>query len=118
MLNAKPFTDGGRTKHTVKIIDRGLEIPVERLDNEFIRGNPVVHDEIHFSWEFPTGKKDEDGDEVIEYESRTVTPQDLKKIDPEAGTFTYVLKDGTPEMVVLVLTREAEKTHSWQDYSY
>lgn len=118
MLNAKPFTEGGSTKHNVKIIDRGLEIPVERLDNEYIRGNPVAHDELHFSYEFPTGKKDADGDEVVEYQSLMVTPTDLKKIDPEAGTFTYVLKEGTPEMVVLVLTRESVKVNAWQDYAY
>jgi len=115
MLNAKPFTDGGSTKHNAKIIVGGREIPVDNMHRDSIRGNPVVHDEIDFSFNMPTGKKDEDGDEITQYVDLVVTPQDLKKIDPEAGTFTYVLKDGTPEMTVLILTREIEKGYKWQD---
>ncbi len=116
MLNAKPFSDGGSTKHNLKVILKGKEVPQECLYSDHIRGNPVVHDELEFSFNLPTGEKDEDGDDKTEYVELKITPRDLKKIDPEAGTFTYVLKDGTPEMAVLVFTRETFKSqYNWQD---
>jgi hypothetical protein len=71
---------------------------------------------LDFSCDIPTGEKDEDGDDVTEHVHLLITPNDLKKIDPEAGTFTYVLKEGTPEMAVLVFTRESYKNmYNWQD---
>lgn len=115
MLNAKPFSEGGTTRHNVRIFANGKEVPHTALHNDYIRGNPVVHDELDFGYNAETGKKDEDGDDVVEYVECIVTPKDLKKVDPEAGTFTYVLKDGTPEMTVVVLTREVAKGYNWQD---
>lgn len=115
MLNAKPWTDGGTTIHKLKIMVGGQEIPTTNMHRDYIRGNPVVHDELDFSFNMPTGKKDEDGDDETEYVECVVTPKDLKKIDPESGTFTYVLKEGTPQMTVLVLTRDEPKGYTWRD---
>lgn len=115
MLNAKPFSDGGTARHNVRIFKAdGKEIPTKNLHNEYIRGNPVVHDELDLSYNDVMGK-DDDGDDQFEYVDCTITPKDLKKVDAEAGTFTYVLKENTPEMTVVVLTREVSKGYSWQD---
>jgi hypothetical protein len=115
MLNAKPFVDGGSAIHNVKIIHKGTEVPQSNLHNDKVRGNPVVHDSLSFHYTVPTGKVDEDGDEEVDYVDCEITPQDLKKIDAESGTFTYVLREGTPEMSVIVLTREKIKAYNWQD---
>lgn len=116
MLNAKPFSDGGSVKHNLKVFVKGKEVPDGCIYNDHVRGSPVVHDELEFSFHLPTGEKDEDGDDKTEYIELMITPKDLKKIDPDEGTFTYVLKDGTPEMAVLVFTREKYKAANWQDF--
>jgi hypothetical protein len=116
MLNAKPYTDGGTVRHDLAVFYKGQKVDAEHLYQDHIRGNPVVHDELCFGCEVPTGEKDEDGEPKMVNLDLTITPKDLKKIDPETGTFTYVLRDGTPEMTILTFTRESFKpSFSWQD---
>ena len=62
----------------------------------------------------PSDNVDEFDDNFERY-TLELTPQDLKKIDPDAGTFTYVLeKNGTA--TVITFTKESYKTsYRWQD---
>jgi hypothetical protein len=115
MLNAKPY-DAGRTKHYIEVAYKGKKIQTGQIYPSAINGNPIAQEEIEIQLELPTGVKDSDGDDEIESVYLTVTPQDLKKIDMENGQFTYVVKEGTPEMAVLVFTREAYKAPAYGSY--
>ena len=53
---------------------------------------------------------EEDNDSQINIE---VFPKDLKKIDAEAGTFTYVLDEGRSTQKIIVFTRESHKTSGY-----
>ena len=110
MLNAKPF-DAGHLKHHVACYVKGKEIGGNSFWPRQIRGNPIAHDEIEFRLDM-----DPDNDES-EAEELTVNQGNLKKIDPEAGTFTYVLNENTERQVVIVFTRENQlkSTYNWQD---
>ena len=99
MLNAKPI-DAGNVKHHVSVFAEGKEINSEFVWPDTIRGNPLSQDDLTF--EINLTPEVEDARTTI-FE---VTPRDLKKIDPEAGTFTYVLNEGKANTLVLVFTRE------------
>lgn len=98
MLNAKPF-DQGNIRHRVSITHAGKE--VKSYWPSSIRGNPIAQDELEVGFD-PDPDNDESDNICL-----SVTPLDLRKVDPEAGTFTYVFNDGRPEQTVLVFTREA-----------
>ena len=110
MLNAKPF-DAGSVKHHVAVYVEGKEISSEFVYPSTIRGNPISQDELEFRIDMNPDNDD------CEYTELEVTPRDLKKIDPEAGTFTYVLNEGKPNTTVLVFTREnkSKTTYNWLD---
>ena len=110
MLNVKPH-DVSSTRHAVEIFVKG-----KKLESGFwprqIRGNPLTQEELEFNFDVITA--DEDNSENIEF---VLTPRHLKKIDPDAGTFTYVINEGKPEMIVVVITRESYKSsgYNWMD---
>ena len=108
MLNAKPY-DAGSTKHFVTVHHAGKEV-TGSIYPQAIRGNPLAQDTI--SIHFDPNPEDDDS-ENIEIE---INPTNLKRIDPEAGTFTYVLEEGTPNMTVLTFTRESyTKMYDWRE---
>lgn len=111
MLNAKPF-DAGSTRHNVEVFIEGKKISEDRVYPRTIRGNPIAHEELEFHISAPEDRENEDS---IHLE---VNQHMLKKIDPDAGTFTYVINEGQPNMVVLQITRESfSKTpsYNWLD---
>jgi len=116
MLNAKPFNAGSVRHHVACYID-DKEVK-EGFWPTQIRGNPIAQDSLEFylDRDVPgTGGEDEDAEnERLEF---IVQQNHLKKIDPEAGTFTYVLNDGQPNRAVLIFTREnyAKTTYNYMD---
>lgn len=117
MLNAKPY-DAGVTRHNVEVYMgmQGEKLKDDMVHPTAIRGNPIAHEELSFYITVPT--KDEDGEDDSEQIELEVTQQMLKKIDPDAGKFTYVLNEGMPNQAVLVITRESYTTktpYSWLD---
>lgn len=107
MLNAKPFSGEDNSRYAVKIVIDGVEVPTEQISNSVMRGNPISRAE-HSFWIDPD-PTDDDVDQ-IEVE---ITPQLLKKIDPEQGTFTYHIEG--KQQIVLVLTREKDKIgYDWR----
>lgn len=102
MLNAKPF-DAGSVKHTVEVYMQGKKLENNDVHPSTIRGNPIAHEELNFYLTMPSVKKDEDGEEIEVEINQTM----LKKIDAEAGSFTYVSNEGKPNMAVFVITRES-----------
>lgn len=111
MLNAKPI-DAGTTRHNVEVYMKGEKLKPEQISPRMIRGNPVAHDSLSF-WIDPD-PDDEDSD-TFELE---VTPDDLRKVEPEEGKFTFVVNEGKPDMAVLVFTREfgsVKSSYSWLD---
>lgn len=109
MLNVKPEFDSGN-KYSIKIIKDGEELKETDLDQQEWSGNPLQGQvSIHFkSYE---DEKDEDGDEVWDWERVRFSPADLTKIDSQTGKFVFVGKDGT----TLVLNKVKEKTYSYYD---
>lgn len=110
MLNAKPH-DGGNLIHNVECVIAGKKI----ADNQFwpvkIRGNPLAEEALSFTYD-PDPASDAD---TIEFE---VYQKDLKKLDVETGTFTYVINEGNENMAVFVITRNVvnkSPMYSWVD---
>ena len=102
MLNAKPY-DAGTTRHDVKAYLKGKELPENRIYPTQVRGNPIAQETI----EFRIGYKSRDDDD-FEWTEVELTQQMLKKIDVDAGTFTYIYKEDDPKnAVVFVFTRES-----------
>lgn len=111
MLNAKPI-DAGTVRHKVEVYMGGKKLEDDQVNPSVIRGNPVAHDSLDF-WIDPDPENSES--DSIELE---VTPDNLKKVEPEEGKFTYVLNEGKPNMAVLVFTREfgsVKSNYSWLD---
>lgn len=111
MLNAKPV-DGGSVKHNVSVFMKGKEVDAEYVSPNVIRGNPLAQDELEVYVDMSPDDTDRDST------CFDITPRDLKKIDPDAGTFTYVLNEGKADMLVVVFTRENQfKTlpYTWMD---
>lgn len=111
MLNAKPY-DAGNIRHNVTIYLDGKKLEDAQVYPNQIRGNPIAHE--HLGFNVDTDPEDVDAPN-IELE---ITPQNLKKIEPDTGTFTYVINEGKPNPAVLVITREAftkAPGYSWLD---
>lgn len=103
MLNAKPY-DAGSTPHNVEIFINGTRARDDNVYPTRIRGNPIAHEELNFSVT-PEPREGQDEDDVSQIDLE-VTQHMLKSIDPDAGKFTYVINEGTPNQAVLVITRE------------
>lgn len=109
ILNAKPFMDDD-TKYNVKIIENGAPINMDNVHPKMIRGNPVTNDDLEFYIE-----SDEDAEGNSTNYSLDITQNHLKKIDPDAGTFVYVLED-EKKTTVITFTKESYKSsYRWQD---
>lgn len=111
MLNAKPI-DAGSVRHNVEIYMGGVKLDAAKINPSVIRGNPVAHDCLNF-WVDP--EPDNDDSDSFDLE---VTPDNLKKVEPDEGKFTYVVNEGQPNMAVLVFTREFGKltsSYNWLD---
>jgi len=109
MLNARPV-DAGTVKHHVSVFVEGKEINSDHVWPSVIRGNPISQDELNFR--IDTHPDDADADTT----TLEVTPEHLRKIDPETGTFTYIVNEGRPGMTTLVFTREDQYKISPYNY--
>jgi hypothetical protein len=110
MLNAKPF-DAGNIRHTVDVFIEGKKIDANNISPSVIRGNPIAQEEMTFWVDLQPEDKDASSMDW------TLNPRHLKKIDAEAGTFTYVLNEEGPNTAVFVITRESYKQsgYNWMD---
>lgn len=106
MLNVKPEFDGGN-KFDIKLQLNGEDLKDTDLESREWSGNPLQSQvQIHYK-QFD---KDEDGDEVWDWERLRFSAVDLKKIDSQTGRFVFV-KDGA----VLTLNKIKEKTYNYYD---
>lgn len=111
MLNAKPFSGEDSTHYDAKIIIDGLEVAPSRINSPSMRGNPVSRGNYSF-WVDELPKDGQDVDDVNQFEVE-IRPDNLKKIDPEKGTFTYYIEGETN--IVVILTRESVKAaYDWR----
>lgn len=100
MLNAKPL-DAGKSMHDVEVIFDGLPVAKANFRPARISGNPVAMEDINFVITVPDGTDDE---EEVYFE---IGPNHLKKIDLEAGQFTYVIQeDDGNRFATFIITRE------------
>jgi hypothetical protein len=108
MLNVKPF-DASSTRHTIEYFVKGKKLERGCWPIQF-RGNPLIQEEIEFSIDLTP----DDDNSSIDY---VLTPKHLKKIDSDAGTFTYVFNEGKSDMTVVVITRDSYKSsgYNWMD---
>ena len=117
MLNAKPF-DAGSVRHHVSCFIDGKEI-TSGFWPLSIRGNPIAQDDLEFYIDLPTSDDDDDEEEdsTSDRIELHVSQNNLKKIDAEAGTFTYIMNEDKPNTTVLVFTREnqSKSTYKWTD---
>lgn len=111
MLNAKPY-DAGSARHNVEVFIAGKKVPQNQVYPSVIRGNPLANDDLEFSIDPDPNNGGVDNISVEVKQSM------LKKIDAEAGTFTYVYNEGQPGMIVFQISREPisrAPAYSWLD---
>lgn len=100
MLNAKPeFNNKG--KFSVSLFDREI-VPEAKLSEKVWYGNPLTQT-VHVEYDLDPDSDDSD------WETCKFEPNDMKKVDPQAGTFSYTNHKGQQ----LVLTREKEATYNY-----
>jgi ATPase family associated with various cellular activities (AAA) len=108
ILNAKPFMDDN-TRYDVKVAMDGKPVDADLVSPCSIRGNPITNDDLSFY--IDGGNPDSNKDDI----SVDLTQHHLKQIDPDGGTFTYVLETADKSFVV-TFTKESFKTsYRWQD---
>lgn len=101
MLNARPFVENDRTKYGVKVSIDGGQLEKSMIDPPYTIGNPLSKDGIDFYIDQEPDNVDSSCFNLV------VRPTDLKKADPIAGTFVYVLEESN-KVTVVTLTREQE----------
>jgi hypothetical protein len=112
MLNARPFSDEDRTMYNVTIAVDGVDMPDEHFQPRSVRGNPVGKNSLEF-WVDDAPEDDNHRGDDLE-----ITQHQLKKIDPIAGTFVYVVENTDPKRstTVVTLTRAPEKAaYNWRN---
>lgn len=120
MLNAKPYSPGS-VRHSITVFKEGKKLECS-LYPAVLLGNPVAHDKMHIRVSMlDKGKETNDELKCVEVDDDDIileiTSHHLKNIDPDSGTFTYVLDENEPNMTVVTFTREAQKqvSYSWSD---
>jgi hypothetical protein len=109
ILNAKPFMDDS-TRYDVKIVENGKPLDMDDVHPRTIRGNPITNTDLEF---YIDTEEDNDGDS--DSYRIELTQNHLNKIDPDNGTFTYVIED-EKKTTVITFTKESSKAnYRWQD---
>lgn len=116
MLNVKPFVDG-YTQYNIRVMRDGKEFGEDHVNPDRLRGNPMMHDDLNIWVETDIEGKNEDEDVDTSF-SLNVDQRDLKTIDTENGSFTYVLYEGTPQMTVVVFERDKKEKKDWTNFVY
>lgn len=90
-LNAKPEYMG-ETNFDIELYVGGKQIPSDKLEDRQWRGNPL-NGEIEISWYAKRPKKEgadeDDEEEDDQYHTATFTSAQIKKVDADAGEFTF-----------------------------
>ncbi len=107
MLNTKPeYSNDSRYK--IKLLINGEEMSETNYDEKEWHGNPL-NKRVHVNYK--QYDKDDDGDEIWDWENMTFEPAQLKKIDDNGTKYVFTNSDGA----TLVLTKVKEKTYSYYD---
>lgn len=107
MLNAKPeYGNDGRYK--IKLLVNGEEVGETNFDEKEWHGNPLSK-RVHVNYK--SFEKDEDGDDVWNWEDVTFEPSNLKKIDDNGNKYVFVGSNGN----TLVLTKVKEQGYKYWD---
>jgi hypothetical protein len=107
MLNAKPEY-GNESRYKIKLLINGEEMAETNFDEKEWQGNPL-NKRVHINYK--QFDKDDDGDEIWDWDRMTFEPNQLKKIDENGTKYVFVNEDGT----TLVLTKVKEKSYSYYD---
>lgn len=92
MLNAKPEYSG-EAKYKVVLQPKGLDIDEKHVEQNEWQGNPLQN-RINLDYKAYEAEKDEDGDDVWNWENCVFNNTDLKQIDSASGKFTFINDDG------------------------
>lgn len=103
LLNAKPeFSD--ESKYKVELQISGIEVDGEQIESKEWHGNPLTKG-VNIDYRKLDGK-DDDGDEIWDWEHVRFNAQDLKQVDSATGKFIFMNGAGQR----LVLTKIKERT--------
>lgn len=103
MLNAKPEYNDSAAFNIDKILVNGVE--VKNTDSNRWHGNPLTKQIVVT---YDPNPKDSDS----EWLSVCFYPNDIKKVDADSGTYTYVSRDGN---VMLKIVRVKEEHYRYMD---
>jgi len=107
MLNAKPeYSEESRYK--VKLLVNGEEMAETNFEEKEWQGNPL-NKRVHIN--FKAYEKDEDGDDIWDWDSMVFEPANLKKIDDNGNKYVFVASNGN----TLVLTKVKEQGYRYWD---
>ena len=107
MINARPeYGNDGR--FTVKLMMNGEALADTMLDGREWSGNPLTK---QVSIDYKVVEKDDEGEEIWDWEQVRFSPADLKKIDDNGHKFVFANSDGTQ----LVLQKAKEKEYRYWD---
>jgi len=110
MINARPEFSNN-TNFDVRVF-HGRR-PIDENDSDTVwEGNPLNPDGIDISIKVPNPDIKSDKDPTKIWHELMFSPNDLVKIDPTAGTFTFTDKDS----YTLVLTRQKPKVYNYVDF--
>ena len=104
MLNAKPEFDSG-AKYAVELLDNGVQILIDKIQDDEFRGNPLGPKGFSISYYVPA-KDPDDGDD---YKNAEFKSTDLVQLDSTKGMFTFGNAGGAK--VVLTRIRERENNY-------
>ena len=108
LLNAKPeFSD--ESKYKVELQIDGIDIIDDKIEDKEWHGNPLTKG-VNISYRKVEGK-DDDGDEIWDWENTRFSSQDLKQVDPNSGKFVFLNDEGDR----LVLTKIKERGYYHYD---
>ncbi len=107
-LNAKPEYSS-ESRYKVKLLINGEEIGETSFDEKEWHGNPL-NNRVRVNYK-NVYDKDEDGDEVWDWEGLTFEPNQLKKIDDNGNKYVFTNSDGQ----TLVLTKIKEQSYRYWD---
>jgi hypothetical protein len=107
MLNAKPeYSEESRYK--IKLMINGEEMAETNFDEKEWHGNPL-NKRVHINYK--SFEKDDDGEEIWDWDSKIFEPNQLKKIDDNGQKYVFVAADGS----TLVLTKVKEQGYRYWD---
>ena len=107
MLNTKPEY-GNESRYKIKLLINGDEMAETNFDEKEWCGNPL-NKRVQVT--FKSYEKDDDGDEIWDWDRMIFEPAQLKKIDDNGTKYVFTNSDGN----TLVLTKVKEKSYTYWD---